>query len=218
MAQQFDTLAEAFDAVADRRFPAADGDFSVVPVDEVTGFSGVYSFTGHSLFSTALDRATLDELGADGLGQSNAPHLLLAMAGSAGHVGVLDNLTMRRGTGQGPRSLVETDAHDDHSRVRYARSTRRDVRVFANEVGLITLGRGIGGRLELGLETFGDEDTRGRRIGASLLDEALAIVGDGEVIWASCAPGNARSLRAIVNAGFELVGSEVLISTDGPVF
>lgn len=218
MTQQYDSLAAAFDAVAHGRFPVADGAMSVVPIDDVTGFAGVYSFTGHAVMSTSLTHDELVSLGADGYGMSNAPHVLTAIAGPAGMVGVLDNLTVRRGLGGAARSLRETDAHDDHGRVRYARMTRRDVRVFANDVGLVTLGRGIAGRLELGLETLGDESGRGRGAGASLLEEALRLVGADEIVWASCAPGNARSLRALLGAGFELVGSEVIISRDGPVF
>ncbi|NLA36336.1 MAG: hypothetical protein GX868_11735 [Actinobacteria bacterium] len=218
MAPQFDTLGSVFDALTRGRFPVGDGDLSVVPVDEVTGFAGVYSFTGHAVMSTTLSYDELVALGADGYGMSNAPEVVTAMAGPAGSVGVLDNLTMRRGIGGRATGLRETDAFDDHRRVRYARMTRRDVRVFAHDLGLITLGRGIAGRLELGLETLGDEAERGRRAGAVLLDEALRLVGDTQVVWASCAPGNARSLRALLGAGFELVGSEVLISRHGPVF
>ena len=218
MAQQYESLAAVFEAIADGRYPVGDGAMSVVPIDDVTGFAGVYSFTGHAVMSTTLSHDELVALGSDGYGMSNAPHVLTAIAGPTGMVGVLDNLTVRRGLGGGAASLSETDAHDDHHRVRYARMTRREVRVYANDVGLVTLGRGIAGRLELGVETLGDESGRGRGAGASLLEESLRLVGADEIVWASCAPGNARSLRALLGAGFELVGSEVLISRDGPVF
>lgn len=218
MAQQFDTLGALFDAVAQRRFPEVDADYSVVAPCEVTGLSGVYSFTGHAVMSTELNRDTLDALGCDGIGMSNRPEVLLAMATPAGMVGVLDNLLVRRGSGLGAATLVETDAYDDHSRVRYARSTRRSVRVFANDDGLVTVGVGISGRTELGVEAFEPFGDRTVGLGRGLLNDAIGLFGTDDVIWASCAPGNARSLRAILSAGFELVGSEVLISTNGRLF
>jgi hypothetical protein len=40
-----------------------------------------------------------------------------------------------------------------------------------------------------------------------MLDEMPA----GEQIFASCAPGNAQSLRALLAAGFRVIGAENLI-------
>lgn len=109
--------------------------------------------------------------------------------------------------------VVETDRHDAHPRVRYARELRRDVRVFADDRGLITIGRGLGGRHELGVELFGEEPGGGH--GATLLRAALGLVGTHEWLYAACAPGNARSLRALLAAGFVPFGSEVLLSPVG---
>jgi len=93
--------------------------------------------------------------------------------------------------------------------VTYARNLRVDVHVLADERGMVTLGRGLAGRTELGFEVA--EGGRGRGHGRSLLRDALAATPAGELAFASCAPGNARSLRALVAVGFAFIGGEVLL-------
>ena len=83
------------------------------------------------------------------------------------------------------------------------------MRVLADEHGLVTLGRGLGGRTELGFELTGADHGGGH--GRRLLREALDASPAGEHVFASCAPGNARSLRALLAVGFRVVGGEVLL-------
>ena len=52
---------------------------------------------------------------------------------------------------------------------------------------------------------------QGRGWGRSLITDALALVPEGEVIFAAVAPGNARSIRAFLGVGFTIVGSETII-------
>jgi hypothetical protein len=112
------------------------------------------------------------------------------------------------GTGGG--SLPERKDLDDHPRVLRSREHRRDVRVFGDETGLVTIGRGLVGRLELAVELFVQSEQRGRS-GLRLIEAARALVPAGDLVWAQVAPGNAASLRAFLRSGFVPVGAETLI-------
>ena len=108
------------------------------------------------------------------------------------------------------RALAERADLEDHPRVRRARHHRRDVAVYANDHGLVTIGTGLVGRREVSVELF---DAGGCAIGRgrSLIGEALGLVPAGELLWAQVAPGNAASLRAFLRRGFVPIGAEVLI-------
>jgi hypothetical protein len=56
-----------------------------------------------------------------------------------------------------------------------------------------------------------DPEHSHRRLGRSLLEDALALVPHGEPVFAAVSPGNARSLRAFLAAGFVPLGSETII-------
>ena len=75
---------------------------------------------------------------------------------------------------------------------------------------LVTIGQGIGGLPELGIEI--DDSTSGRR----LLRDALTLVPPGETVVAAVAPGNARALRSFLAAGFRPVASVQLIKCEPP--
>ncbi len=194
-------------------FPRVDGGITVVPPDRTTGHHPVLCFTGHAVVSTTLDVEVVRSLGADGYGGAHAPDVLRALAGSNGWIGVLDATLFALGTGAGS-TLTESDAYEGHHRVEYARSVRGDVRVLANDLGLVTLGSGVGGRIDLGFELLSEAD-RGSGHGRQLVAAALAMVPAGMPVWASSSPGNARSLRSLIGAGFTLVGSEVIIRPGG---
>jgi RimJ/RimL family protein N-acetyltransferase len=66
---------------------------------------------------------------------------------------------------------------------------------------LVTVGRGLGGLPELGIQA--DEATDG----AGLLREALATLPGDQLVVAGVAPGNARALRTFLRVGFEPVAS-----------
>jgi hypothetical protein len=195
------------DAVAGR-FPPPDGGCTVVPPDATTGLEAVLAFTAHAVVATALSPEEVMALGVDGFEGGHAPDTLRGLAGPHGWIGVLDVVLVALGTGTGPGALVETSHFDHHHRVGYARDTRVDVRVLADDDGLVTLGRGLAGRTELGFEAL---DGHGGGVGPRLLRDALGAVPAGEPLFASCAPGNARSLRTLLRAGFWPIGGEVLI-------
>lgn len=206
-----DPLAQILTAAAGGRFPPVDGGLTVLPPDATTGLSAVLSFTGHAVVLADRTPEEVRALGVDGYAGAHDPDTLRGLAGG-GWIGVLDAVLVAPGTGVGA-TLAPTSALDQHPRVAYARDLRADVRVLADERGLVTLGRGLAGRTELGFEVA--EGQRGRGHGRALLREALAEVEAGELVYASCAPGNARSLRSLVAVGFTFIGGEVLLRPTG---
>lgn len=208
-----DPVARILADAADGRFPEPDGSITVLPPDRTTGLHAVLSFTAHAVVMTDLDRETVLATGIDAFGGATDPAVLLALAGADRACGVLDASLTRAGTGRGATTVVETNAFDDHHRVRFGRRLRRDVRVFADDTGLFLLGRGLGGRWELGIELA--DGLPGRGHGAALVEQALGLVPAGDVLHAACAPGNARSLRVLLDAGFRPIGSEVILAPIG---
>jgi L-amino acid N-acyltransferase YncA len=76
---------------------------------------------------------------------------------------------------------------------------------------VLVTGRGIGGRLEVSVEV--DEAVRHRGLGRSLVRAARHLVT--EPLWAQVAPGNARSMRTFLAAGYRPVGAEALLLRRG---
>jgi hypothetical protein len=193
-------------AAADGRFPPVDGGCTVLP-PLPGGLACSVAFTGHAFVATAQPPEAVLARGADGFGGSMAPDLLRWLAGPTGWIDVIDATLVARGTGA-PGLPARLDA-EGHPRVRHAKGLRRDVRVYGDERGLVTLAVGLAGRTELGIEA--DPAGQGRGWGRSLLRDALGLVPAGEPVFAGVAPGNARSLRAFLAVGFVPIGSEVTI-------
>jgi hypothetical protein len=191
------------------RFPEPDGEVTLLP-GLPGGASAVLAFTGHSLVATALSRDDLAGVPFDGFGGSVSPGTLLRLAGD-GQIGVLDVTLAAPGLGGG--ALPRTSAWDDHHRVRFARGIRSDVVVHGDERGFVTLARGLAGRREMSVEVTDDRAERGA--GRALVLEARRLVPARELLFAAVSPGNARSLRAFLAAGFVPLGSEVLITPPG---
>ena len=192
-------------AAADGRFPAVDGDVEVMapmPGDH----HAVVEFTGHSFVLTDRTHDELAARGADGFGGASAPDLLRWLAGPGGWIGSHDCVLVAGGTGGG--RLPERHDLEDHPRVVRSRQHRRDVRVYGDATGLVTIGRGLVGRLEVSVEVF---DGVAAGAGRRLIAAALARVGVDEVVFAQVAPGNAASLRAFLSCGFEPIGAETLL-------
>jgi hypothetical protein len=197
-------LRVLLDAAAGR-FPAPDGSVTVLP-PLADDHEVAMAFTAHAVFATALPPDEVRALGADGYGGAMAPDVLRGLAGG-GWVGVLD-VTLA-GVGRGGGALPRRTDLDDHPRVLHARDLRRDVQVFGDERGLVTIASGLAGRRELSIELTGDRQGRGE--GMSLLLDGLGLVEEGAAVFAGVAPGNARSLRLFLHAGFVPLASEVQI-------
>lgn len=197
-------LAAILRAAAARRFPDADGAVTVLPPWRA-GVEGVVALTGHAYLCTARPwpAPELAALGVDGFGGATLPAAMLALAAGAPWIDCLDVLLVGPGGG-GAGPLVERPDLARHPRARAARLAREEVRVlgYADPArrDLATLARGIAGLPEIGVEA--DQPGTASRLFA----DALAVAPSGPV-FAAIAPGNARSLRSALAAGFAIIGS-----------
>ncbi len=190
---------------ADGRFPPADGEVTVLP-GLGRGLSCSVAFTGHAVVATDLPEAEVRAHRPNGFGGSMTPGFLLLLAGPGHVVGDIDVMLAARGTGGSPKLTERQDVEQTH-RVRYAREVRTQVRVFGDERGFVTVAEGLAGRHELSIEL----ERPGAGLGRSLLLDALTLIPEGEPLFAAVSPGNARSLRSFLAAGFVPLGGESLI-------
>ncbi len=148
-------LAAILRDAADGRFPAADGTVDVLPPD-TDGTRAIVAFTGHAVVLTDASAEELADRAPDGgFGSSLAPDVQSWLAGTSHVPGTLDAVLVARGTGRG--DAQPTRVHDGHPRVARARQHRRDVSVYADDHGVVILGSGLVGRLELSVELFDPE-------------------------------------------------------------
>jgi hypothetical protein len=199
-------LLESLLQAAGGVFPPVDGKVTHHPA-LAGGSEAVVSFTGHAIIASRLGAADLSDLELDGFGAALHPSVLLRMAGPRGWIGVIDVTLAARGTGRA--KLAERHDLEDHHRVVHARSLRSDVGVYGDERGLVTVAAGLAGRREISIEVTAGR--QGRGWGPSLLADALGLVPAGEPVFAGVSPGNARSLRLFLGAGFVPLGSETIL-------
>ncbi|WP_326551832.1 hypothetical protein [Micromonospora sp. NBC_01813] len=194
-------------------FPPADGSVAVTPALP-GGLECVLAFTGYAVVATAVPAAEVLAHGPDGFGGAHSPDFLRWLAGPQGWLDSLDVTLVAHGRdagdGSGDGRLARRDDLSGHPRVRRARRLRDRVTVYGDERGLVTLADGLGGRREISIEATQPGDRAGR----TLLVDTLALVPAGAPVFAGVAPGNARSLRAFLAAGFTPIGAEVLIRPD----
>ncbi len=198
------------DALAGR-FPPVDGSWRRVPPWR-PGLEAVVALTGHAVLCVADDvpTAELERRGVDGYGGAHHPAVATYLAGE-GWVDVLDALLVVAGTGVGPGRLMPRPDLAGHPRARHAADVRDDVRVLGPASGdaPVMLSRGVGGLPEVSLEL--PPGMAGGGLGRALVADVRGLVPAGEPLVAAVAPGNARSLRAFLAAGFAPVGSVQLI-------
>ncbi|MFS8204298.1 GNAT family N-acetyltransferase [Streptomyces sp. CWNU-52B] len=206
-------LRTILDEAARDVFPPADGRVTVVRQPSPRD-AGVVAFTAHSVVFTDEDpewvRRTLERAGCDALAAPMNPRFLAAFMDRTGRTNdTVDLLAVAPSlTGEPALPLVEVTDRDHHRVVR-AREHRDDVRVWTVDGGVLVLGRGVAGRLEAGVEV--DAAVRHRGLGRELAGAARRLAG-GEPVWAQLAPGNARSVRAFLAAGYRAVGAEALLT------
>lgn len=193
-------------AALDGKYPVDDGLVDVVTPWQ-PGVEAVVSFTGHAFVATTLPRPRLTRAGIDAYAGAFRPSVITALAGRDGVADCLDVVLLSSGTGR--TALPERPRLAGHPRVRHAREWRQDVHVHGDDRGLVTVSRGLGGIAELSFEV--DPGVRGQGAGAQLLEEARGLVAAGEPVVALVAPGNARSLRAALAAGFVPIGAAQLV-------
>lgn len=199
-------LAAVLRLAAGGLFPEADGGWDRVrPWRE--GVEAVVAMTGHAWLAVADDvgDAALAALAPDGLGGAHHPRVVSTLAGG-GWVDALDVVLVASGGGRSAEQvgLVERPDLERHPRVGFARAVRDDVAVLGRPGGdgsLVTVGRGIAGLTELGVEAAPGED------GSRLVADTVAVQPLGVPVLAAVAPGNARALRSMLRAGLRPVAS-----------
>ncbi len=205
-------LAEVLADAAAGRFPAPDGTTTILPQPGHRD-AGVLAFTAHSVIFTDEDpdwvRAKLASLDCDALAATMNPLFLAAFMERTGRGN--DTIDLMKAatalTGELPLALREIE-DADHPRVVSARKRRDEVRVWAADGGVLTVGRGLAGRWETSVEV--DEDARHKGLGRKLALAARHLVPADAVVWSQVSAGNARSDRAFQAAGYRAVGSEAL--------
>ncbi|SNX64170.1 hypothetical protein SAMN06272735_5985 [Streptomyces sp. TLI_55] len=211
-----ETLRDILDAAARGVFPPADGRTTVVPQHSARD-AGVLAFTAHSVVFTDEDPEwvyeTLRGLDCDPLAAPLNPLFLTAFLARTGRRAETIDVMLVGAPLPGRPPVTLTEIEDaGHPRITYARGRRDDVRAWTADGGVLVMGRGIGGRLEVSVEV--DDGVRHRGLGRLLVGAARHLVD--EPLWAQVAPGNARSTRAFQAAGYRPVGAEALLLSARP--
>ncbi|MGI8418911.1 MAG: GNAT family N-acetyltransferase [Nakamurella sp.] len=204
------TLHDLLTAAAAGHFPPDDGSVTVLPQPS-TRDAGVIAFTGCSVVFADIDRRWVrHQLPLDDLSAPLNPTFLHALEQRLERrVNNIELLTVAGSlSGEPPIDLVETTERS-HPRIIRAAGHRDDLRGWTTDGGLLTLGRGVAGRWEMALEV--EPSAQGSGLGRRLATAARHLVPGGDPLWAHVAPGNARSFRALLAAGYLPVGAEALL-------
>jgi GNAT superfamily N-acetyltransferase len=197
-------LAGLFMAVERGEFPLTDLGVTHLPAPKPAS-AAVLGFTAHTVVAADVDKAWLDEhLPAGDPGHAFNPPFLGRLER---HLGLrVNNIDIQLLAA--PRAL-EPINDQTHPRVRRALRYRDDVTVWACAGGILSIGRGLGGRFEVAIEV--QPEFRGKALGRAMASAAAHLVPDDRAIWAEIGVGNAASLRAFLAAGFVPVGEEALL-------
>lgn len=206
-----ETLRDILDAVAQGVLPPPDGRTTVVPQMSERD-AGVLAFTAHAVVFVDEDpqwvHDTLAAVPCDALAAPMNPWFLMALLERTGRrAETIDAMLVGSPLPGGPPLPLEEITDGGHPRIVYARGRRDDVRAWTTDGGVLVLGRGVAGRLEVSVEI--DEGVRHRGLGRALVAAARHLTT--EPLWAQVAPGNARSMRAFLAAGYRPVGSEAVL-------
>ncbi|MFF7373435.1 GNAT family N-acetyltransferase [Streptomyces tricolor] len=212
-----ETLRDILDAAAAGVFPPPDGGTTIVPQPSPRD-AGVMSFTAHSVVFTDEDPAwvyeTLRATDCDPLAATMNPRFLTALLDRTGRRTETVDAVLVGDPLPGAPSLALREIEDPaRPRIAYAHGRRDEVRAWTADGGVLVMGRGVAGRLEVSVEV--DERARRRGLGRLLVTAARHLVT--EPLWAQVAPGNARSVRAFQAAGYRAVGAELLLQRKMPV-
>jgi len=211
-------LARLLREAAAGRYPPADGGVTVLAQPSPRD-CGVIGFTAHAVVFADIDPGWVTaQLPPGDLSAPLSPSFLAALCQATGRrahsidmLCVAEPLTARPPADQ-PAAEPTPDADLAHPRIVRARTLREDVRAWRADGGVVVLGRGVAGRLEVAIEV--DPGYRGHGLGRLLASSARHLVSADEPLWAQVAPANAASVRAFLAAGFVPVGAEALLRGD----
>jgi hypothetical protein len=191
-------------------FPLGSGEVEVLPPPSGP-CDAVVALTGYSVVAAGVTEGWVQErVPRDDLTGPMRPDFVAALAEELGaKPGSIDVLLAAPGLDSAPVvELSEVERGD--VRTARARRYRNEVRCYADRggTGIVNLGRGLDGRLDLSVELPPESRSTGR--GRKIIEAARTLASPGEFLFASIAPGNARCLRAALAAGFAPIGGEVL--------
>jgi len=196
---------------AEGRFPPADGRVEVIgappgPADAVVAFSA------HNVVAADLDGADVRaRLPSEDPGAPMSAAFLTWLGDRLGsEPGMVDLVMVSFARTDRGLGLIERDDLDTHRRVLRSRRYRTGVRVYSAQDGrgVVTVGAGLAGRLEVSVDVV--PGARGRGVGTALAIAATSLVPSGEPLYAQVSPGNVASVRAFLRAGYRPICSEVL--------
>jgi GNAT superfamily N-acetyltransferase len=207
-------LADMMRLIETGRWPEADGGVRVMRRPP-NGDAAVLAFTAHIVVAGDVEpewvaqRLPPGDLSAP----LNPPFLSALCERLDRRVNCIDMVTLAPVL-DGPPPVSLTPARlVEHPRVRRSQRYRPDTRVWTTEGGMVVLGHGLGGRLEVAFEV--DPGQRDRRLGRALAQSARHLARDIDAdatgVWAQVSPGNAASVRTLLAAGYQPVGSEALL-------
>ena len=209
-------LATLFQDLGRGIFPPADGAVRVLR-QPASGDAAVLAFTSHIVIAGDLEAEwvtqTMAGMPTGDLSEYTNPPFLAAISERLDRRVNCVDLVAYAPARTGPPPLPLTEIVDrSHPRVRRAQRYRTDVRVWAAEGGIVVVGRGLAGRLEVAFEV--DPDRQGRGLGREFARSARHLVdhwAHEPGVWAQVAPGNAASVRTLLAAGYRPIGSEALL-------
>ncbi|MFD8926869.1 GNAT family N-acetyltransferase [Streptomyces mirabilis] len=186
-----ETLRDILDAAARGVFPPPDGRTTVVAQTSHRD-AGVLAFTAHAVVFTDEDpRWVYDTLAAvpcDALAAPMNARFLAAFLERTGRTSeTIDAMLVGSPLPGEPALPLQEITDGGHPRIVYARRRRAEVRAWTTEGGVLVLGRGIAGRLEVSVEV--DDGVRHRGLGRALVTAARQLAP--EPLWAQVAPGGA---------------------------
>jgi hypothetical protein len=207
-----DALLEILADAARGAFPEPDGSIELLVGEPAGAKAVVLGFSAHLVIAADIDNTwVFDWFKPGDFSSWLAPGTMMWLASEVGATPrPQDALFCRISDGTGVPDWLHSAPSLEHPRVQRSTQYRSDDAVFATDdgAGVLIIGRGVAGRWELGFEV--DSDARGSGLGRRLAAAAAHIVPAGEAVWAQVAPGNASSMRSIIAAGYQPIGSEVL--------
>lgn len=211
-------LARLLREAATGTFPPADGKVELAPSPPGRS-DAVVAFTAHNVIAAGVESdEVLARLDPEDVGAPMSAEFLAWLAGRLEtSAGVLDMVLVAPSPSP-DEDLVELVLREDlieHPRLARSRRYRADLRCYsdADDRALIVVGRGLADRWEMGLEIKPDQRDRG--LGRQLIRAAARLVPDGEPLFAQVSPGNTRSVRAFLAAGYRPICSEVVFLKRG---